>query len=75
LLPGELQKYVEPDNEVSVINYPVDKFPTKITSLGFDKTPEIEGGLVGIKGQYLLFDDNRVLNIRKHNGYFLRVEM
>ena len=38
-------------------------------SVGFDKHPEIEGFLAGIKGQYLIFDDNRVLNIRKHNGY------
>jgi hypothetical protein len=75
LLPAELQKYIEADNEVTNINYPVEKFPGKITSLGFDKTPEIEGNLLGIKGQYLLFDDNRVLNIRKHNGYFLRVEI
>ena len=34
-----------------------------------DKQAEIEGCLAGIKGQYLIFDDNRVLNIRKHNGY------
>ena len=29
---------------------------------------------MGIKGQYLLLDENRVLNIRKHNGYHLRFE-
>lgn len=75
LLPAELQKYITPENEVTNIVYPVDQFPVKITSLGFDKQPEIEGNILGIKGQYLLFDENRVLNIRKHNGYFLRVEI
>lgn len=75
LLPTELQKYIESDGEVTQVEYPVEQFPTKIKSLGFDKVPEIEGRLMGIKGQYLLFDDNRVLNIRKHNGYFLRVEI
>jgi hypothetical protein len=73
LLPAELQKYIETDNEVTTIEYPVINFPTKITSIGFDKLPEINGTLNGIKGQYLLFDDGRVLNIRKHNGYFLQV--
>ncbi len=75
LLPTELQKYIDADNEVTEITYPVEQFPTKIKSVGFDKLPEIEGTLLGIKGQYLLFDGDRVLNIRKHNGYFLRVEM
>jgi len=75
LLPAELQKYIDVNNEVATIEYPVEQFPTKITSVGFDKLPEIEGILLGIKGQYLLLNDNRVLNMRKHNGYFLRVEM
>ena len=47
----------------------VNQYPEKVKSVGFDKFPEIEGCLAGIKGQYLIFDDNRVLNIRKHNGY------
>jgi hypothetical protein len=33
--------------------------------------PVVEGKLMGIKGQYLLFDGGQVLNIRKHSGYFL----
>jgi len=73
LLPDELKKYVEPEDEITSIEYPVEQFPTKIKSVGFDKLPEIEGILSGIKGQYLIFKDNRVLNIRKHNGYFLQV--
>ena len=75
LLPAELKKYVDTENEVTSIQYPVQQFPDKIKSIGFDKIPEITGTLLGIKGQYLLLDHDRVLNIRKHNGYFLRVEM
>ena len=75
LLPLELQKYMDTENEVTEINYPVEQFPVKIKSIGFDKLPEVTGTLAGIKGQYLIFDDSRVLNIRKHNGYFLRVAM
>ena len=35
----------------------------------------IEGRLWGIKGQYLIFDDGSVLNIRKHNGYNITLEI
>jgi len=39
--------------------------------LSFDKTPVIEGRLMGIKGQYLLFEGGEVLNMRKHQAYVL----
>ncbi len=71
LLPGELKKYEEAENAVTHILYPVEKYPNTVKSIGFDKLPEIEGTLAGVKGQYLIFDDNRVLNMRKHNGYYL----
>lgn len=74
LLPAELRKYHEPDNSISSIEYPVQQYPQKIKSIGFDKTPTIVGMLKGIKGQYLIFENNSVLNIRKHNGYFLQIE-
>ncbi len=67
----EYRGYVTDDAEVCAIAYPVETFPTKVKSQSFDKLPEIEGTLAGIKGQYLIFDDGRVLNIRKHSGYFV----
>ena len=56
------------------MNYPVIEYPEKVKSQSFDKAPLISGKLMGIKGQYLLLDENRVLNIRKHNGYELCFE-
>ena len=53
------------------IDFPIENYPEKVKSLNFDKTPEIEGVLQGIKGQYLILDIG-VLNIRKFGGY--RVE-
>jgi len=50
------------------INYPVNQYPEKITSLSLDKTPEISGKLLGIKGQYLYLDKG-VMNVRKFGGY------
>ena len=60
------------DPSVTTIRYPVETYPTKVTSLNFDKTPVIEGTLVGIKGQYLIFDVG-VLNIRKFSAYELEL--
>ena len=73
LLPAELQQYLHADNKIWNINYPVSSFPEKVTSVSFDKDPVISGILNGIKGQYLIFSDGRVLNLRKHSGYFLEV--
>ena len=50
------------------IDYPVNEYPTKVTSLNFDKTPLVEGVLLGIKGQYLILDSG-VINMRKFGGY------
>ena len=62
-------KDIEILNAKSVnIEYPVLEYPEKVSSLNFDKTPEITGELKGIKGQYLIFDIG-VLNIRKFTGY------
>jgi hypothetical protein len=72
LLPRELRNYFETNNEITEIEYPVFSFPKNIKSIGFDKTSKIEGELKGIKGQYLIFKNDLVLNIRKHNGYYIQ---
>ncbi len=59
-----------PEADVVEINYPVTEFPTKVSSLNFDKTPVIEGKLMGIKGQYLLLDCG-VINLRKFTSYHI----
>jgi hypothetical protein len=56
------------------INYPIQSIPEKIKSFSFDKEPFYEDVLTGIKGQYLLFKNNKVINIRKHTGYFISLE-
>lgn len=73
LLPRELQKYIAADNKIVTIDYPVENYPDNIKNIGFDKTPEIKGILSGIKGQYLIFEQGEVINIRKHNGYYLEI--
>jgi hypothetical protein len=50
------------------LHYPIPTPPLKVTALNFDKTPSVSGVLLGIKGQYLIFDRG-VLNVRKFSGY------
>jgi hypothetical protein len=69
----ETIEFLEHD-EVVNIDYPVMEYPDKVRPLNFDKTPIIEGTLVGIKGQYLIFDTG-VLNIRKFSGYDVNIEL
>lgn len=66
-----LKAFFTDDDSVTHINYPVLAYPKKITSLTFDKQQDVRGRLVGIKGQYLIFENNSVLNIRKHGGYLI----
>jgi hypothetical protein len=73
LLPAELAAYGSSDDWVTMISYPVSAYPVKIGSLNPDKDPVVTGTLTGIKGQYLIFSDGKVINIRKYGGYMVRV--
>ncbi len=71
-VPEELKQYILPNNKVTEIKYPVIQYPSKIKSIKLEKIPIIEGILLGIKGQYLLLDDDRVFNVRSHEGFVVR---
>ena len=73
MLNEELRNYVFPKDEVLKLNYPVHKYPLKVKSLNLEKSPVIRGKLAGIKGQYLIFDDGNVVNIRNNSGYEIRL--
>ena len=72
--PAETKKYFSDDDSITDLNYPVLKYPLKVKSTDFEKQNTISGKLNGIKGQYLIFEGDTVLNIRKHEGYVVSVE-
>ncbi len=74
-LSPELQCFVSKTRDVLSISYPVESYPEKVRSLNFDKEPLVSGILQGIKGQYLMFDGSRVINIRKFGGYLLKLSL
>jgi hypothetical protein len=62
------------DHPQTLISYPVLEYPRKVSSLNLDKTATVGGVLLGIKGQYLIFDCG-VINMRKYGGYQLSLSV
>ncbi len=73
-LPADLQLYLVEEDDIAELVYPVQAYPPKVKSVTFDKVDRIEGTLQGIKGQYLIFDDHRVFNVRRHTGYLVELD-
>jgi hypothetical protein len=71
-LPAEAQPYVV-DHDPLNIQYPVLKFPEKVKSLNLDKSPAYTGVVKGIKGQYWIFEDDTVWNVRSHEGHVVEL--
>lgn len=74
-IPEEAQPYYISQNEETHIHFPVEKYPKKLKTLNLDKTPAYQGVLKGLKGQYLIFDDDTVFNVRSWEGYVVRIEV
>lgn len=72
-LPADLAQFMDEDDEVTYLNYPVLEYPDKVKSINLDKEPIFTKKLVGVKGQYFIFEDNTVINIRKYTGYNIRL--
>ncbi|MDC6387277.1 DUF2797 domain-containing protein [Maribacter sp. PR1] len=70
-IPKEALPYFIENNTETNLEFPVLQFPEKVKSLNLDKNPEYLGTLKGIKGQYLIFEDNTVFNIRGSEGYYV----
>ncbi|MCE2963290.1 MAG: DUF2797 domain-containing protein [Chitinophagales bacterium] len=69
----DFEHYISEDDTVYQLNYPTTVLSSTIQSVKLDKVPKLEGVLTGIKGQYLIFDEKTVLNIRSHAGYEVQI--
>ena len=74
-IPEEAKQYFIENNTETHLNFPVNKYPEKPKSLNLIKTPKYTGKLVGIKGQYLIFDDETVFNVRSNEGLVVSIEV
>lgn len=74
-IPEEAKEYYIASNTETNLEFPVLQYPDKPNSLNLDKTPSYTGTLKGIKGQYLIFEDQTVFNIRGSEGYVVSINM
>lgn len=74
-LPNEVQQHFSKEANLYHLEFPVLHYPKKVTSLNLDKTPNYTGRVSGIKGQYLLFEDGTVFNIRTYEGYVVKMSL
>ena len=74
-IPDEAKDYYIANNTETNIDFPVLKYPTKPSSLNLIKSQEYEGILVGVKGQYLIFEDQTVFNIRANEGLVVDISI
>src|SRR5690606_29449021 len=73
-IPEEVLPYfIQSKSKEIELRFPVLEYPVKVTTLNLDKTPVYEGVLKGIKGQYLIFKDGTVFNIRGSEGYVVNL--
>ena len=75
LIHNAYTDYIVQDNSETKIIFPLQKYPKKIKSINFDKQKAIIGVLTGIKGQYLILDNEIVFNVRRHTGYMIEMEI
>ncbi len=74
-IPDEASDYFIENNSETHLDFPVLQYPVKPKSLNLEKTPSYKGILKGIKGQYLIFEDNTVFNIRSNEGLVVRISI
>ena len=72
-IPDEVKDYYIANNIETHLEFPVSQYPEKPKSLNLKKTQSYSGKLVGIKGQYLIFEDQTVFNIRSNEGLVVNI--
>ncbi|MCO4822944.1 MAG: DUF2797 domain-containing protein [Flavobacteriaceae bacterium] len=72
-IPDEAKAYFIANNSETNLEFPVNQYPEKPKSLNLIKSQEFIGKLVGIKGQYLIFEDQTVFNVRANEGLVVSI--
>ncbi|MBT4826143.1 MAG: DUF2797 domain-containing protein [Bacteroidetes bacterium] len=72
-LPKDLKPYITKDSQLTEIQFPVLQYPEKVKSLNLEKESSYTGVLKGIKGQYLIFEDQTVFNVRSNEGLVVSI--
>ena len=74
-IPSNLLHYFVDASNVLSIDFPVVEYPDNPKSIKLNKDSFFSGILKGVKGQYLIFEKNQVLNFRAHEGHIFKIEI
>ena len=74
-IPAEAREYYIENNTETQLEFPVLSYPKKPKSLNIEKAVSYQGVLKGIKGQYLIFEDDTVCNVRGNEGKVVSIEI
>ncbi len=74
-LPNETKEYYIENNDETHLKFPVENYPEKPASLNLKKVQKYTGKLIGIKGQYLIFEDQTVFNVRANEGLVVAIDV
>lgn len=74
-IPDEAAAYFIESNTETHLEFPVINYPEKPKSLNIKKEQQYSGKLVGIKGQYLIFEDQTVFNVRANEGLVVNISI
>jgi hypothetical protein len=74
-IPEEAKPYFITNTTETRLEFPVTKYPEKPKSLNLIKAQAFTGKLVGIKGQYLIFENDTVFNVRANEGLVVRLTL
>ena len=69
-LPDEVKDFASSalQEKTLSLQFPLQSPPPSVTSVNLVKAKQFTGTLVGVKGQYLIFLDHKVMNVRGHEG-------
>ena len=75
ILPEEAKNYFLSKSKTLKINYPILNGIITPKSLNIKKMKTFSGKLIGIKGQYLIFEDSTVFNVRSNEGLVVNIKI
>jgi hypothetical protein len=75
VLGEEFEPFISESDDVVQFEYPLVEWPKAVQTVSLDRVPCIEGTLVAVKGQYLVWDTGVALNIRSHAGYEVTLDI
>jgi len=76
LIHPEFKQYFIKNSIPTELNFPIEEYPEVILqNINLERAKSYKGKLTGIKGQYLIFENGDVLNVRKHGGFLINFKI